>query len=143
MSFSELFDTEFKDRNKSHFSAIVRVALSDAQISPEEQRFLDKLAKELEILDADYKDILAHPTKYPINPPYLYINRLERLYDLARMVRLDNELEDKQKDILVRFAVALGFTPANVDYIVDKALKLIVNHVDLDTFVYEMQSMNK
>lgn len=63
MSFSELFDTEFKDRNKSHFSAIVRVALSDGEISIEEQRFLDKLAKELEILDADYKDILANPTK--------------------------------------------------------------------------------
>jgi len=143
MSFSELFDTEFKDRNKSHFSAIVRVALSDGEISVEEQRFLDKLAKELEILDADYKDILTNPTKYPINAPYLYVNRLERLYDLGRMVRLDDGLEEKQKNVLTRFAVALGFTPSNVDYIVDKALQLIDNHVDLDTFVYEIQSMNK
>ncbi|HRN44626.1 MAG TPA: TerB family tellurite resistance protein, partial [Flavobacterium sp.] len=29
MSFSDLFDSEFKQRNKSHFSAIVRVALTD------------------------------------------------------------------------------------------------------------------
>ncbi|SRR5690554_2464945 len=143
MSFSELFDTEFKDRNKSHFSAIVRVALSDGEISDKEQRFLDKLATQLEILDEDYKDILAHPTKYPINPPYLYINRLERLYDLARMVRLDDGLEEKQKEVLIRFGVALGFTPSNVDYIVDKALKLIDNKVDIDTFLYEMQNMNK
>ncbi len=143
MSFSELFDTEFKDRNKSHFSAIVRVALSDGEISEKEQHFLDKLAKELEIFDADYKDILAHPTKYPINPPYLYINRLERLYDLGRMVRLDSGLEEKQREVLTRFAVALGFTPSNVDYIVDKALKLIDNQVDLDSFISEMQNMNK
>lgn len=59
------------------------------------------------------------------------------------MVRLDDGLEEKQKEVLVRFGVALGFTPSNVDYIVDKALKLIDNHVDLDTFVYEIQSMNK
>jgi hypothetical protein len=29
MSFSDLFDSEFKQRNKGHFSAIVRVALAD------------------------------------------------------------------------------------------------------------------
>lgn len=143
MSFSDLFDTSFKDRNKSHFSAIVRVALSDGEISEKEQRFLDKLARQLEILDADYKEILENPTKYPINPPYLYINRLERLYDLGRMVRLDDGLEEKQRDVLIRFGVALGFTPSNVEYIVDKALKLIDSKVDLDTFLYEMQNMNK
>jgi len=143
MSFSQLFDTAFKDRNKSHFSAIVRVALSDGEISEKEQLFLDKLAHQLEILDVDYKDILANPTKYPINPPYLHINRLERLYDLARMVRLDDGLEEKQTAVLVRFAVALGFTTSNVNYIVDKALKLIDKKVDSDTFLYEMQNMNK
>ena len=29
MSISDLFDSEFKSRNKGHFSAIVRVALAD------------------------------------------------------------------------------------------------------------------
>jgi len=32
MSFSDLFDSGFKARNKGHFSAIVRVALSDGVI---------------------------------------------------------------------------------------------------------------
>ena len=32
MSFSDLFDSEFKTRNKGHFSAIVRVALADGKI---------------------------------------------------------------------------------------------------------------
>ena len=143
MSFSELFDTGFKDRNKSHFSAIVRVALSDGEISEKEQKFLDKLAGQLEILDTDYKEILANPSKYPVNPPYLYVNRLERLYDLGRMVRLDDGLEEKQLEVLTSFAVALGFTTSNVDYIVDKALKLIDKKVDIDNFLYEMQNMNK
>lgn len=37
MSFSDLFDSGFRNRNKGHFSAIVRVALSDGIITPEEQ----------------------------------------------------------------------------------------------------------
>ena len=125
MSFSELFDSGFKTRNKGHFSAIVRVALSNGKISDKEKLFLDKLARELEINEQEYAEILADPLKFPINPPYLYVNRLDRLFDLARMVRLDNDLGEKQTEVLTRFALALGFTPSNVEYIVDKALCLI------------------
>jgi hypothetical protein len=45
--------------------------------------------------------------------------------------------------MLVKFGLALGFTPGNVNYIVDKALALIDKKVDLDTFIYEMKNMNK
>ena len=143
MSFSELFDNEFKARNKGHFSSIVRVATTNGVISTEEKLFLDKLARQLEMSPEEYEEILENPLKYPINPPYLYTQRLERLYDLSRMVFADHVLGQKQKNILQKFAVALGFTPSNVTYIVDKALSLMVQAVDLDTFTYEMQHMNK
>ncbi|UPQ80748.1 TerB family tellurite resistance protein [Flavobacterium azooxidireducens] len=143
MSISDLFDSGFKNRNKGHFSAIVRVALSDGDITVEEREFIDKLAKNLEISKDEYDEIMDNPMKYPINPPYLYIHRLERLYDLARMVYADHILGPKQKEILIKFALALGFTPGNVNYIVDKALSLLVLNVDLDTFLFEMQNMNK
>jgi len=143
MSISDLFDSGFKNRNKGHFSAIVRVAMENGHLSAEERHFLDKLAKELEISADEYKEILENPLRYPINPPYLHVHRLERLYDLSRMVYADHVLGPKQKEILTRFALALGFTPGNVHYIVDKALSLLVLNVDLDTFLYEMQHMNK
>lgn len=143
MSISDLFDSGFKNRNKGHFSAIVRVAMSDGMISPEEKTFLDRLARNLEISETEYEEILENPMRYPINPPYLHTQRLERMYDLARMVYADHKLGPKQRDMLTRFAVALGFTPSNVGYIVDKALSLVVLHVDLDTFLFEMQHMNK
>ncbi len=143
MSFSDLFDSEFKTRNKGHFSAIVRVATSDGDLSKEEKAFLDKLAVRLEISAAEYEEILENPLKYPINAPYSYAQRLERLYDLSRMVYVDHVLGPKQKEVLTRFALALGFTPGNVSYIVDKAFSLLMMNVDLDTFVFEIQHMNK
>lgn len=143
MSISDLFDSEFKTRNKGHFSAIVRVALADGGVSPEEKAFLDKLASQLEISTSEYEEILENPSKYAINPPYLHSQRLERLYDLARMVHVDHQLGDKQDKLLRKFGVALGFTPSNVNYIVDKALSLVDKKVDSDTFIYEMQHMNK
>lgn len=143
MSISDLFDSEFKSRNKGHFSAIVRVALADGTVSHEEKTFLDKLAHKLDITNEEYEEILENPLKYPINPPSLHHQRLERLYDLARMVHVDHQLGDKQDQMLKRFGLALGFTPGNVNYIVDKAMKLIDAKVDLDTFIYEMTHMNK
>ena len=143
MSFSDLFDSEFKSRNKGHFSAIVRVAIADGALSREEKDFLDKLAVRLEISAAEYEEILDNPLKYPINAPYLHIQRLERLYDLSRMVYADHILGPKQKEILTKFALALGFTPGNVSFIVDKAMSLLMLNVDLDSFIYEMTHMNK
>lgn len=143
MSISDLFDSGFRNRNKGHFSAIVRVALSDGIIGPEEKQFLDKLAIKLEISQAEYEEILENPLKYPVNPPLMHTHRLERLYDLARMVYADDVLGEKQQELLTRFALALGFTAGNVGYIVDKALKLVDMNVDLDTFTYEMQHMNR
>ncbi|MBC7438525.1 MAG: TerB family tellurite resistance protein, partial [Flavobacterium sp.] len=102
-----------------------------------------KLAVQLEISSEEYAEILENPLKYPINPPYLHTQRLERLYDLSRMVYAEHVLGQRQKDILSKFALALGFTAGNVHYIVDKALSLMVLEVDLDTFLYEMQHMNK
>lgn len=143
MSFSDLFDSEFKNKNKGHFSAIVRVALADGLVSPEEKSFLDKLASRLEISDLEYAEILDNPLKFPINPPYLHAQRLERLYDLGRMVHIDHQLGDKQDVLLKKFAIALGFTAANANYIVDKALSLIDAKVDQDAFMFGMENMNK
>ena len=143
MSIADLFDSEFKLRNKGHFSAIVRVAFANGSFTPEERIFLDKLAVKLEISPSEYEEILENPLKYPINPPYLYVNRLERLYDLARIVQEDHQLGDNQVVLLKRIGLALGFTPGNVPLIIDKALSLLVMDVDLDTFVYEMIHMNK
>jgi hypothetical protein len=143
MSFSDLFDSEFKSRNKGHFSAIVRVALADEIFSPEEKLFLDKLALKLEISSAEYEEILENPLKYPINPPYLYEQRLERLYDLGRMVHVEHHLGDKQDVLLKKFGLALGFNSENINYIIDKSLTLIDQKVDLDTFIDRMKNMNR
>ncbi len=143
MSFSDLFDSEFKERNKGHFASIVRVALADGYVSEEEKVFLDKLAVKLEISSAEYDEILKAPNSYPINPPYLYLQRLDRLYDLSRMVHVDHQLGDKQEIVLKKIGIGLGFTPSNVNYIITKALSLVDKKVDYDTFIYEMQNMYK
>ncbi|MEZ7499053.1 TerB family tellurite resistance protein [Flavobacterium sp. Arc3] len=139
MSFSDLFDSEFKQRNKGHFSSIVRLALADGVFAPEEKEFLDKLATRLEISPAEYVEILENPSKYPINPPYLNSMRLERLYDLARIVHVDHVLGDQQEIMLKKLCLGIGFTPENVNLVVANALILVDKKTDIDDFLLEME----
>jgi len=143
MSISDLFDSGFRKRNEDHFAAIVRIAMDDGKISNEEKKFLDRLARNLEISDAHYKEILKDYKTHPINHPLSYDRRLERLYDLSRMVYVDHIKGDHEEILLRKIAVGLGFSAKNVKYIVDKALTLVNYNVDLDSFIDEMKNMNQ
>lgn len=143
MSFSDLFDSGFKKRNESHFAAIVRVAMDDEIITPDEKAFLDRLAQNLDISEADYKAILKNYKSHPINPPVSYDRRLERLYDLVRMVHVDQIKGDPEHKLLNKIGVGLGFHAVNVKYIMDKALTLVHNGADLDAFTEGIKNMNK
>ncbi|MEM6514964.1 MAG: TerB family tellurite resistance protein [Bacteroidota bacterium] len=142
MSFSKLFDSGFRKRNQNHFASIVRVAMNDGVITDDERQFLDRLAKRLDISANNYKAILKNYNSHPINPPTSYDRRLERLYDLARMVYVDDITDPEQHKLLQKIGVGLGFSAKNVKYIVDKSLSVIDEDVDLDTFVEEMKNMN-
>ena len=96
MSFSDLFDSGFKKRNESHFAAIVRIAMADGVIADDEQQFLDRLARKLDISEGEYKSIMKDYQSHPINPPVSYDRRLERLFDLVRMVHVDTINEDSE-----------------------------------------------
>jgi uncharacterized tellurite resistance protein B-like protein len=144
MSISDLYSSGFRERNRDHFASIVRVALSDGVISKEERNFLDRLADRLDIYKEEYEKVLENPEAYPVNPPYTYEARLERLYDLTRMVYIDEHIADThQLNLLRKLSIALGFSDANVNYIIDKALKLVSRNVDLDVFSEEIRNLHR
>ena len=105
MYISNLYSSGFKKRNRDHFAAIVRVALSDGVITQEEEAFIKRTAINLEIEDDEVDAIKANIDDYPINPPHTEQLRLERLYDLTRMVFADNIADESEKKIMCRFIV--------------------------------------
>jgi uncharacterized tellurite resistance protein B-like protein len=143
MAISDLFDSEFRKRNKDHFASIVKMALSDDVITKGEQKFLDRLANKLNISEDDYKKILKDYESHPINAPVSYDERLERLYDLAQMVWADKIRRKNEVKLLRKFCVALGFHAVNVKYITKKSLELVKQEVELDQFIYGIKNMNQ
>ena len=135
MSFSDLFTPGFKQRNRDHFAAIVRVALADGIITDEEKAFLNRTAINLEIEEAEVAEIMANPDNYPINPPANEQRRLERLYDLTRMVYADHIADEGEIQLLNRLVIGLGFATDEAQAIAEKALALIADGRDDEEFV--------
>ena len=135
MSFSDLFTPGFKRRNRDHFAAIVRVALADGIITDEEKAFLNRTAINLEIEEAEVAEIMANPDNYPINPPANEQRRLERLYDLTRMVYADHIADEGEVQLLNRLVIGLGFATDDTQAIAEKALALVADGRDEDEFV--------
>lgn len=135
MSYSDLYTPGFKSRNRDHFAAIVRIALADGIISEEEQAFLNRTAINLEIEADEVTEIMKHIDEHPINPPSTKERRLERLYDLTRMVFADHIADEAEQDLMKRLLIGLGFPTDQVESTIDKAFTLIKNGSDQDDFV--------
>ena len=135
MSFSNLYSSGFKQRNRDHFASIVRIALSDGVISKEEEAFINRTAINLEIEEQEVETIKANLDNYPINPPSTEQRRLERLYDLARMVFADQIADQAEKKIMNRLTIGLGFPHEEVEDIINQSFEQIQKGSDEDEFV--------
>lgn len=135
MSFSNLYSSGFKQRNRDHFASIVRIALSDDVISKEEEAFINRTAINLEIEEQEVETIKANLDNYPINPPSTEQRRLERLYDLARMVFADQIADEAEKKIMNRLIIGLGFPHEEVEDIINQSFEQIQKGSDEDEFV--------
>jgi len=121
MSFSQLYSPAFRERNRDHFAAIVRIALSDGIISEEEEAFINRTAINLDIEESEVAKIKANLDAYPINPPATRERRLERLFDLSRMVFADHIANDAERNLLKRLVIGLGFPTEDVNEIIEKS----------------------
>jgi len=135
MSFSNLYSSGFKQRNRDHFASIVRIALSDGVISKEEEAFINRTAINLEIEEQEVETIKANLDNYPINPPSTEQRRLERLYDLARMVFADQIADEAEKKIMNRLIIGLGFPHEEVEDIINQSFEQIQKGSDEDEFI--------
>lgn len=134
MSISDLYPGGYHEQNVGHFATIVQLALRDKVINEEEQVLLERLAVRLDINKEEYKQILKDPFKYPIAPPVSHERRLERLYDLTRMMFLDKNPTIDKTSIMDRIAVGLGFPVAIARDVVKASIDFFLKKPDIEDF---------
>ncbi|MCF6348770.1 MAG: TerB family tellurite resistance protein [Flavobacteriaceae bacterium] len=142
MSISSVYLSGGHKKNMGHFASIVKLAIADEIITDGEQQLLDRLAKRLHISEEDYKKIFKNPEEYPINPPVSYDERIERLYNLTKMIYADKEVSKEEVSVLKRIVVGLGFPQDNAEKVSDEAVHLVMNDNDLEDFTKAIKRVN-
>ena len=142
MAFLDLFTSGDQKRNTSHFACIVKLALADNVISEGEQKVLDRMAIQLNISDRLRKKVIKNPDKFPIEPPVNFENRIECLFNLTSMILADDEAIEKERSILIKVAVGLGFPTEDSKKIANLAIELAMSNTSLDEFTKKIKAFN-
>jgi len=136
MSFYELFKKGHQSRNLAHFASIASLALVDGKITDEETELLKNLAIKLGINASEVKDILKNPDKYPIVPSNSAEERLERMHDLFGMIFTDIKIDDKERVLIVKYAIGLGYNSINANELIKNSIEIYSGKINLEEYKY-------
>ncbi len=143
MSIIDYFAKGEQKRNYGLFSYLVRIAKVDDVVTEGEEKFLKKVAFKLNIPESKTEEIIKNPKKFPMNAPYSYEDRIERLYRLTQMIYADGTPTIDEVNIMKKAIVALGFPTDNVDKLASEAVHLVMNDNDLEDFTQAIKNVNK
>ncbi|SIT06503.1 Tellurite resistance protein TerB [Zobellia uliginosa] len=136
MAIADLYTSSEHRRNLAHFAALATLANVDGEISSEEKSMLDRFASKLDITEAEYKEVMKSENKYPIDPPHNSERRLERLYDLFRIIFSDHHIDEEEMFLLKKYAIGLGFSGEQADKIIERSVAIFSGKIEFDDYLY-------
>ncbi|MEM7185942.1 MAG: TerB family tellurite resistance protein [Bacteroidota bacterium] len=136
MSFKDLFKSGAHARNLGHFGSIVNIATVDGVITESEEGLMKRLARKLNISEHDYEAILKDPSKYPLQPENSAQDRLERMHDLFEMIYADHDIDDDERKLIEKYAIALGYTDALAEKLIKRSIQIYQGGLDLEDYRY-------
>ncbi len=136
MSFSNLFGSGEHLRNLGHFSAIVHLAAIDGEINELEVIQLRRFASKLDISETEYLEVIKNPKDYPVHALNTYEHRLERLYDLFKIIYADHEIDEKEVHLIKKYALAIGFTSKTAEPIINRSIQIFSGRIDYEDYKY-------
>ena len=107
-----------------------------AAVNPQEKRVLDRFAYKLGITEQEYKEVMKKENKYPLDPANSVEERLERLYDLFRIIFADHDVDDEEMVRLKKYALGLGFPDKKADKIIEKSVAIFRGRIDYEDYRY-------
>ena len=136
MGFSDLYSSGEHRRNLAHFASLASLAAIDGEVSSEEKNMLDRFAKKLDITPSQYDEVMKKENKYPIDPSHGAEERLERLYDLFRIIFSDHLIDDEEMALLKKYAIGLGFSVDQADAVIEKSVAIFSGKIAFEDYKY-------
>ncbi len=127
---------------KSHFLNLYHLALSDSEIDVLELKMLYQIGEERGIALAQIQDVVLRPDTVRFSFPETVIEKIECLYDFARIAWADGKIDSNEQRVLQMFCSKFDFEEDNIptlsQFLLDEAekgtsteqlLKIVSEHI--------------
>ena len=135
MPILDLYYHSEQKKNLAHFASMASLAAVDGEINPKEKAVIDRFAKKLNISEEEYKEVMKKSNKYPIEPQNDVEKRLERLYDLCKIIFADHNVDDEEMVLLKKYAIGIGFPVERVDKLIEVTVAIFSGRIPFDDYV--------
>ncbi|PWL39548.1 hypothetical protein DKG77_01555 [Flagellimonas aquimarina] len=139
MPIIDLYEHSEQRHNLAHFATLASLAAVDGVVSEKEKAILDKFAFKLNITDTEYKEVMKKENKYPIETPHSGEKRLKRLFDFFGMAFADNNVDEEQMGLIVKYAIGLGYSPEKASQIIKKSIAIFTGNIAFEDYQYLME----
>lgn len=132
MSIADFYESGKQKQNKSHLENLISVALVDGSLAETEKILLERFASRLSVDNTTFNEMLKGADKYKMNPPFDKEGRYKRLYNLVSVALADELVDDKEMDLVAKYAIGLGYSEAQATEIINKTLKFVMDKIDFE-----------
>src|SRR5438270_116214 len=123
---------------KSHFLNLYSMALADTEFDESEIVTLYKIGSERGIEKTEIDTIILNPATVKFSLPNTTKEKVEYLYDYAKMILADGKVEDYEVKTFEKFCIKFEFEKENIPSIIEFLIEAAKNNIatpDIINFV--------
>ena len=126
---------------KSHFLNLYMLALSDNNFDELELETILKIGEEKGISQKAFESIIINPISICIKYPSRFVEKIELLYDFARVIWADKKVDEAEKISFLKFCDKFGFDIPESEELFAWLLGLAKNETPTTQLVYEIKKL--
>lgn len=109
----------------SQLRNLLVMAAADGSLTEREIKFLSDRCQKWSLSESEFADAICYAISEgaKLQIPDEHQLRVDMLRDLIRMMAADGELAQVEKELFARAAVHMGFSPAELQQIIDSVVK--------------------
>lgn len=106
---------------KAALTNVILMMIADGKITPEEERYLERVRRRVGASKAEVDEILAKAASLKIIPPVISREKVFQMIDMVAMMRADGEIDHHERELCVRFAREIGLGDKVIEKAVNRA----------------------
>lgn len=134
MPIMDLFESGEHRNNMAHFAAFTHLAATDGKIDRDVEILIKRFADKLDISKEEYRRVVDNMEKHSLHPPDNDKKRLERLHDLFEIIYTNHYMNTKEQELVLRYAIKLGFNDERAKEIIEKSVKLFAGKIEFEEY---------